>query len=84
MRSNIVAAAASVQATVNSIHRELKAKVGSSVRAEKGSLARPKTAIPANPKNGSKPEQSAPVSEKGFLDLLPNATKPERGDSVSY
>ena len=93
---------ASVQATVNSIHRELKSKVGSSARAGKGSLPRPQThtaeqpkggiaaggtrakrAIPANPKNGSKSEQSAPVSGKGFLNLLPNATKPERGDSVS-
>ena len=94
---------ASVQATVNSIHRELRAKVGSSVRAGKRSLPRPQThtaeqpkgggaageirakkAIPGSPKNGSKPEQSAPVSEKGFLNLLPNATKPEKGDSVSY
>jgi len=94
---------ASVQATVNSIHRELKAKVGSSARAGKGSLPRPETqteeqtkggaaageikakrAIPASPKKGTKPEQPAAVSEKGFLNLLPNATKPERGDSVSY
>ena len=94
---------ASVQATVNSIHRELKAKVGSSVRTGKKSFQRPQThtaeqpkggvaageirakkAIPARPRNGGKPEQSAPVSEKGFLNLLPNATKPERGDSVSY
>ena len=94
---------ASVQATVNSIHRELKAKVGSSVRAGKRSLPRPKKhtaeqpkggvaagemkakrAIPAGQKNGSKTEGSAPVSEKVFLNLLPNATKSERGDSVSY
>ena len=94
---------ASVQATVNSIHRELKAKVGSSIRAGKRSLPRPKThaagqskggvaasemkakrAIPTGPKNGSKTENSAPVSAKGLLNLLPNATKSERGDSVSY
>ena len=94
---------ASVQATVNSIHRELKAKVGSSVRAGKKSLPRPQThkaeqprggiaageirakrAISASPKNGSKTEQSAPVSERGFLNLLPNATKPEKGHSATY
>jgi integrase len=94
---------ASVQATVNSIHRELKAKVGSSARAGKGPLPQPqkhtterpkdraaagrisaKNAVPASSKNGSNPQQSAPASEKGFLNLLPNATKPERGDSVSY
>jgi len=94
---------ASVQATVNSIHRELKAKAGSSVRAGKkpppkpqtyaaeqpeGGVAageiRAKTASSASPKNGSRRKQSAPVSERGFLNLLPNATKPERGDSASY
>ena len=44
----------------------------------------PKGQFRASPKNGSKTEQSAPVSERGFLNLLPNATKSERGDSVSY
>ena len=43
---------ASVQATVNSIHRELKAKVGSSVRTGKRSLPRPQTQTAEQPKCG--------------------------------
>ena len=43
---------ASVQATVNSIHRELKAKVGSSVRAGKRSLPQPQTHTAGQPKGG--------------------------------
>jgi integrase len=88
---------ASVQATINSIHRELKAKAGSSDRAGKKSLpgsdrraaVKPKRvgigakrAIPSGPNNGSKLEQ--PAEAKDLANLLPNATNSERGDSVSY
>jgi integrase len=86
----------SVQATVNSIHSELRPKLSSrtakvwtaerraqaSVRS-KERLAAKKISATEREK-GESGRSSAPALNKGFGNLLPNATKPEKRVSVSY
>jgi integrase len=90
---------ASVQATVNSIHRELKTKskpstqVGAKASAAKRK-ARAATSLPdeiaakklpgVSREKGESGRTSEPILDRGVGNLLPNATKSEKRASVSY
>jgi hypothetical protein len=87
----------SVQATLNSIHRELKAKSKPSVPGG-AAAAKPRTQaavvsgngieakkIPAaGREKGESGRASATALDRSFGILLPNATKPEKGAFVSW
>jgi integrase len=91
---------ASVQATVNSIHRELQAKSKASGRVveSKAVAAKRKTRVVASSadeiatkrlprvsrEKGKDEGSSAAVLEKDLGNLLPNATKSEKPASVTY
>ena len=90
---------ASVQATVNSIHRELQAKSKASGRVvESTAAAKRKPRVVASSadeiatkrlprvsrEKGENEPSSEAVLEKDFGNLLPNATKSEKPASVTY
>jgi hypothetical protein len=90
---------ASVQGTVNSIHRELKTKYKPSIQVGgKASAAKRKsqaaTSLPdeiATKKlpgvireKGESGRTSEPILDRGFGNLLPTATKSKKRASVSY
>jgi hypothetical protein len=91
---------ASVQATVNSIHRELQAKSKASGRLvePRAAAAKRKPRVVASSadeiatkrspgvsrEKGEDARSSETVLEKGFGNLLPNATKSEKPASVTY
>jgi hypothetical protein len=78
---------AGVEETVNLIHRELIAGGQTGKRPKAKAAPRRATDGTARKRSiGKKEARSASerISKEGFRNLLPNATKPERADSVSY